>query len=457
MIKRSGFFIAAVPLIIFLMVSPVPAGTPANEGGESSVVALATVEGVVGIALESHIEEVINEARERGALLLVLRMDTPGGLSSSMRGIIQQIESAPFPVAVWVSPPGARAASAGAFLVQASHAAVMAPGTNIGAAHPVVASGSDIPDQDMKRKVLNDFAAQIRSLAEQRGRNPEAAEKMVTESVSYTSTEALKAGVIDLVAEEIDQIAAWVNGRTFRIEGKDHKAVITRYRVEEISMNPRLRVLQFISRPDVAYLLLVAGIFAIVFEVLSPGGFVLGVSGAMLLLFGAYGLRMIPFNWAGIVFLLAGVAVMILDLAVGGIGILSLLGAGAVITGGLILFRAPGGELLNMSYGMMIGAVAVITGFFLLAAWAVWRSMKNRPVSGQEGLAGQPVQVISSLSPEGSVKCRGEIWRARAYGDREIPSGAGGVVEKVEGLTLVIKSLEKEEKDASHDGGGKPH
>lgn len=419
---------------------------PAARAG-TSVIALGSIDGIVGIALENHLEEMIEKAEEDGAAVLVLVMDTPGGLSSSMRGVIQQIQSAPFPVVVWVSPSGARGASAGAFIVQAAHGAVMAPGTNIGAAHPVVASGGDIPDEDMKKKVLSDFAAQMRSLAEQRGRDPAAAEAMVTESVSYTASEALEAKVIDLVATDLEEIVSWIDGKTFSIGSKDHKVSIQGYRVVELEMNPRLKVIQFISRPDIAYLFLVAGVFAIVFEVLSPGGFVLGVSGAMLVLFGAYGLRMIPFNWAGIVFLLAGVAVMILDLAVGGIGILSLLGAGSVLVGGLILFRAPGGELLNMSYGLMIGAVVVITGFFLLAAWAVWRSLKNRPVSGKDGLIGCRVLAVTDLSPGGNVMCHGEIWKARVSGDGFMESGSAGVVERVEGLSLVVRPDEGEAGD----------
>ncbi len=441
--KRPLPFVMASALLAAVFLLQPSAPVEAKEPGETAVVGVGSLEGVVGIALEEHLQEIIRSADAEKAAVLVLVMDTPGGLSSSMRGIIQQIEAAPFPIVIWVSPSGSRAASAGAFLVQASHVAAMAPGTNIGAAHPVVASGGDIPDSDMKQKLLNDLAAQMRSLAEQRGRNTEAAAKMVTESVSYTSTEALKAGVIDLIAEDLDDIVSWMNGRTFRIRGEDAKIEISGYRVAEFDMNPRLRVLQFISRPDVAYLFLVAGIFAIVFEVLSPGGFVLGVSGAMLVLFGAYGLRMIPFNWAGIIFLLAGVAVMILDLAVGGVGILSLMGAGGVVVGGLILFRAPGGELLNVSYSLMAGAVAVITGFFLLASWAVWKSMKNRPVSGSDGLAGVSVMAISDLSPQGNVLCRGEIWKARVLGDKFLESGSPGVVVRVEGLTLLVRPDDK--------------
>ncbi len=449
--KRSLVLTAAFCLLLLLATAGFPLPAMGDQDAGTTVV-VGKIEGVVGIALESHLEEVMEAAKENNAAILVLVMDTPGGLSSSMKGVIQQIEGAPFPVAVWVSPSGSRAASAGAFIVQASHIAAMAPGTNMGAAHPVVASGGDIPDEDMKTKVLSDFAAQIRALAEQRGRNPEAAEAMVTESVSYTSTEALNAGVIDLVAADLDEIVAWSKGKKFMIGGQETVIDTSGYRVVEIEMSPRLRALQFISRPDVAYLLLVAGVFAIVFEVLSPGGFVLGVSGGMLVLFGAYGLRMIPFNWAGIVFLLAGVAVMILDLAVGGVGILSLLGAGAVIVGGLILFRAPGGELLNMSYSLMTGAVIIITGFFMLAAWAVWRSLSNRPVSGSEGLAGSEVLLITDLSPRGSVMCRGEIWKALSADGSIMESGSAGVVERVEGLTLVVKNRKPEEPAVNYNG-----
>ena len=415
------------------------------RAARTSVVAVVPTEGVIGIAFEEHIRESMARAEEEGAVIMVLVMDTPGGLSSSMREIIQLIQSAPFPVAAWISPQGARGASAGAFIVQASHIAAMAPGTNMGAAHPVVALGGDIPDTDMKKKVVSDFAAQMRSLAGLRRRDIAAAEKMVTESASYTSSEALEAEVIDLVANDIDGILDWAEGRIFLVGDEEQKFSLQGYRVVELSMDPRLKALQIISRPDTAYLLLVAGIFAIILEVLSPGGFVLGVTGGILALFGAYGLRMIPFNWAGIVFLLAGVAVMVLDLLVGGIGFLSVPGAGAIIVGGLILFRAPGGELLNMSYSFMTGAVAVLAAFFLFAAWAVWRSLKSRPVSGRDALVGSRVLAVSDLSPQGSVICHGEIWRARLSGEGRLESGAAAVVEEVEGLTLVVRPLASDE------------
>ena len=232
------------------------------RAARTSVVAVVPTEGVIGIAFEEHIRESMARAEEEGAVIMVLVMDTPGGLSSSMREIIQLIQSAPFPVAAWISPQGARGASAGAFIVQASHIAAMAPGTNMGAAHPVVALGGDIPDTDMKKKVVSDFAAQMRSLAGLRRRDIAAAEKMVTESASYTSSEALEAEVIDLVANDIDGILDWAEGRTFLVGDEEQKFSLQGYRVVELGMDPRLKALQIISRPDTAYLLLVAGIFA---------------------------------------------------------------------------------------------------------------------------------------------------------------------------------------------------
>jgi len=451
--KRKALTALSAVAAAILLLLPVAGPAPCDEAGPqaigTSVIAVVPVEGVIGIALEEHLWESVARASEEGAVLMVLVMDTPGGLSSSMREIIQLIQAAPFPVAAWVSPQGARGASAGAFLIEASHIAAMAPGTNMGAAHPVVALGGDIPDTDMKKKVVSDFAAQMRSLAGLRGRDAAAAEKMVTESVSYTADEAMEAKVIDLVAGDLDDILAWAQGRIFLVGDRALQFSLKGYRVVELGMDSRLKALQVISRPDMAYLLLVAGVFAIILEVLSPGGFVLGVTGGILALFGAYGLRMIPFNWAGIVFLLAGVAVMVLDLLVGGIGSLSVPGAGAIIVGGLILFRAPGGELLNMSYNFMIGAVAVLAAFFLFAAWAVWRSVKRRPVSGRDALVGSRVLAVSDLSPQGSVICHGEIWLARVPGDGRLASGETGVVESVEGLTLVVRPLAEGEEAPS--------
>jgi len=443
MMKRKLFLLPLVLSLIFLFFPATFAGAAADTAG--AVILRASVNGVIGIAMEDHLTEIFHEAEKTGADVIVLDIDTPGGLATSMRAMYQAILESPVPVVVWVWPSGARAASAGAFIVLSGHVAAMAPGTNMGAAHPVTAGGGDIPDEEMAQKVTNDFAAQIRSLAEQRGRNTKACELMVTESVSYTAKEALEAGVIDIVAADLETLVQAVSGRTVRLaSGDEIRLSLDSYEVRRYEMSPRLKILHFISRPDIAYLLLIVGIYAIIFEVLSPGGFVMGVSGAVLVLLGSYGLRMLPVNLAGLILLVAGIAVMILDLVVGGVGILSFFGAAALVFGGLIIYRAPGGELLNMSYSFLIGAVVVITAFFLLAAFAVWKSFGRKAVSGSEGMNGLKAVVVADLSPEGSVNCHGEIWRAVSRTGETISRGQKVRVVKSEGLTLHVVPMEEE-------------
>lgn len=426
-----------LPLLILLILL---FGAIGGYAAPAPLVISAGMDGVVGTVLETFLGEILEEARQREAELVVIKLDTPGGLVSSMRSMTSSIINSPVPVAVWVGPSGARAASAGAFLVQSGHIAAMASGTNIGAAHPVSAGG-DIEDSEMNRKITNDLAAQMRSLADQRQRNAEMAERMVTKSISLTSREALEAGVVDLLAEDMEELLAAADGRTVFMGREEVRLDLDGYVLEEREMSGRMRALHFISRPDIAYLFLLAGIYAIVFEILSPGGFVLGVSGAVMVLMGAYGLRMLPFNWAGIILLLAGVAVMILDLLVGGIGILSLFGTAALIVGGLIVYRAPGGELLNVSMGVVGGAIVALTVFFLIAATAVWRSMRRHVESGGEGLVGMVVQTRSVLEPEGMVLCHGELWRGRVEEGLRVEKGRPVQIIRVEGLVLIVEPI----------------
>ena len=412
----------------------------------------AVLEGTVGVSMENFVTEVLARAeREKGGLV-VFRMDTPGGLVSSMRAITAAILESPVPVVVWVSPQGARAASAGAFILQAAHVAAMAPGTNVGAAQPVMASGQDAPDKDMKRKITNDLAAHIRSLAQLRKRNPDLAERMVTHSISLTAEEALAEGATDLSAPDMESLLLGVRGRRVLVKGEEKELAPESGTPVEISMTSREKALQFISSPDIAYLLLTAGILMIVLEVMSPGGFVLGTAGAVMVLLGSFGLRMLPFNWAGIVLLVAGIGVLVLDLMVGGIGVLSLFGLAALVTGGLILFRAPGGELLNVSMSVIGGMSLALGLFFLGALFLVVRSFRKKAVSGREGMAGKKAVVVEELRPEGLVRCHGEIWKARSSSGVSFAKGDEVLVAELDGITLIVrgetgKQLPGEEKE----------
>lgn len=418
--------------------------SPISANETTGLVLVTDLTGVVGISMENYVSKVLATAKEQNAALIVFELDTPGGLVSSMRAITNSIMDSPVPVLVWVSPRGARAASAGAFIVQSASIASMSPGTNIGAAHPVQASGGDVPDEEMNKKITNDLAAQMRSLAQMHGRNSETCSKMVTESISLTAEEAKEDGVIDLLESDLSTLLKKVNGMNIKVAGKERDFSLEGYEISRIEMTPREKILQFISNPTVAYLLLMVGIYAIIFEVLSPGGFVMGVSGAVMVLLGAYGLRMLPVNAAGIILLVAGIAVMVLDLLVGGIGILSLFGMAAMIFGSLIVFKAPGGELLNVSMNVILGAVVAVSIFFLLAIAFILKTLRKKASSGQEGLVGNTAIVLENLSPEGLVKCHGEIWRAKSVSGAVIEKGETTRIVKTEGLLLFVEPVETE-------------
>ena len=446
-------------LLVFLFVlcacpafSAQASEVPSVEGKVFS----AALDGTVGVSMENFVTAVLARAEEEKGGLVIFRLDTPGGLVSSMRAITAAILESPVPVVVWVSPQGARAASAGAFILQAAHVAAMAPGTNVGAAHPVMASGQDTPDKEMKRKITNDLAAQIRSLAQLRKRNADLAERMVTHSISLTAEEALAEGAADLSAPDLESLLLGVRGRRVLVKGEEKELAPGSGTPVEITMTSREKALQFISSPDIAYLLLTAGILMIVLEVMSPGGFVLGTAGAVMVLLGSFGLRMLPFNWAGIVLLVAGIGVLVLDLMVGGIGVLSLFGLAALVTGGLILFRAPGGELLNVSMSVIGGMSLALGLFFLGALFLVVRSFRKKAVSGREGMTGKKAVVVEDLRPEGLVRCHGEIWKARSSSGTSFVKGDEVFVTELEGITLVVreetgKQLPGEEKEEKEE------
>ena len=414
---------------------------PVGADADNPVVLVVSLDGTVGTVMENYVTDVLRQAPDKSDVV-VFKLDTPGGLVTSMTEITKQIIESEVPVVMWVYPSGARAASAGAFLVVSAHVAVMAPGTRIGAAHPVLASGEG-GDEVMQKKIASDLAAQMRSIASIRKRNAKVAEKMVTESLSLTAEEALKEKIIDFIASDEKSLIAGLNGRTVQVADSEVILNLSGCRVIYEEMPTRLKILEFVSRPDIAYLLLVLGIYAIIFEVLSPGGFVMGTAGAIMVLLGAYGLRMLPFNWAGIILLIAGIVVMIVDLLVGGIGILTAFGAAALIVGSLIIYRAPGGELLRFSFTFLIGAILALSAFFAVAAWAVLRAMKRKVASGREEMIGMSGKVVQELNPEGTVFCHGEYWRARPFDGSFIGKDEPVVVEATDGFVLVVKRDDK--------------
>ena len=430
---------AVFPVIVLAVLGLMLWGSAAPARAPSKVV-LAPLSGSVGVQMEQFVGRVIRQADEEGAALVVFELDTPGGLVEATRGIVQAILGSRAPVVMWV-PPGGRAASAGAFMVQAAHVAAMASGTNVGAAHPVVASGKDLPNDDMKKKVVNDLEAQMRALVQLRGRNQKAAQRMIQESLSLTAHEALAEKVVDLVADDLDSLLEAVSGRVVTVDANPVKiALRPGMPVERVEMTWQEKLIQFLSSPDIAYLLLVGGLLALFYEIITPGGFVLGTTGAVMLLLGSIGLRMLPFSWAGVALVGAGVIVMGLDLLVGGMGILSLLGVAVLVAGGLFLFRAPGGELLRVSVSLIAGITVALGACFTLFAFMVARSLRRKVSTGRRGLIGLEAVAVEPLTAEaeGMVRCRGELWRARAE-DGSLSEGDVGIVSALDGIVLVVR------------------
>ena len=438
-LRRYAFF------CFFLFCCLLGGTANAADAAKRTTVYFAKLDGIVGVPLEEHVENVFKEVGKNPDTVLVFQMNTPGGLVDSMSEIMTAIAEANYPVVVWVAPSGSRAASAGAFIVQAAHVAAMAPGTNIGAAHPVTGSGDDIEKsgKEMDRKIVNDLTAKMRSFAQERGRNVKVAESMVRESVSLTAREALDKNVIDFIAVDEAELLNKLNGRTVKIKGEERTISLDSYDTKRIEMTPRLRLLGFLSRPDIAYMALIAGIFLIILEAKSPGGFVMGTSGALLLIMASYGLRVLPVNLAGVALLVAGIAIMVADLVIGGMGVLIAIGIGAMLFGGLILFKAPGGELLHLSAGFVVGVTLVIAVAFLLVLRLIYKALKMRPTSGEDAMLGERVSVLGFSEKGPMAMVHGEYWRVRSQ-DPDIILSEGDEVEvvRVESLTLYVKLVD---------------
>ena len=292
----------------------------------------------------------------------------------------------------------------------------------------------------MNKKVMNDLKAQMRSVVQLRGRNVDTAEAMITDSVSLTADEALRAGAIDIIAGDINSLIKAISGRG--VKNGSHSVRINfddEITVSRVNMSFTEQIIQFVSSPEIAYLLLSGGMMAIFFEVITPGGFILGTTGGVMLLLGAIGLKMLPFNWAGVILVVAGIILMCADLIAGTSGVLMLLGIPVMCLGGVFLFRAPGGELLQISMTFIAGIAIALGICFGLMAYFIVKGLRRKVSTGSQGMIGLTVEIISDVSGNvtGQVKCHGEIWRAKSDGE-EISSGHKGVVKAVHGMTLII-------------------
>lgn len=415
-------------------------------------VALVSVEGAIGPATADFVSRSLKHAAQQGAPLLVLRLDTPGGLDSSMRDIIRDILASPVPVAAWVGPSGARAASAGTFILYASHVAAMAPATNLGAASPVAIGGA--PDtgkgepagkdakkgaapagDTMMRKVTNDAAAYIRSLAQLRGRNADWAERAVREAVSLSAAEARRLKVIDVVAENVPALLAALDGRTVEAAGEKRRLETAGAQVQAIEPDWRTRVLNVITNPSVAYLMILVGIYALIFEFSNPGLVLPGVVGAICVLIAMYAFQLLPVNYAGLALLLLGIAFMVAEVWITSHGALAVGGLAAFVVGSVMLLDTDVPQF-EIPYALIGGVTAGSAAFLFLVLGMLVRSRRRPVVSGPEELIGAPGEALEEIEGEGWARVHGERWRVRT----SVPLKRGQAlrVAAIDGLVLEV-------------------
>ncbi len=401
------------------------------------VVEVIRIDGIINPISSKFIVESIQKAEEDKAECLVIQMDTPGGLMESMRSVVKEMLSAEVPVVVYVWPSGARAASAGVFVTLAAHIAAMAPGTNIGAAHPVtLGSAQDTTGaKTMMDKVTNDAAASIRSIANKRGRNAQWAEKAVRRSVSITAREALKLEVIDIVCEDLPELLRAINGRKVKLPSGQRILHTENARIERIQMNFRYRILDKISNPNIAYILLMLGIYGIFFELANPGSILPGVTGAIFLILAFFALQTLPINYAGLLLILLAVILFILETQIPSHGILTIGGVISMGLGSIMLINIQN-PFLRISWTVIIPAVLITAAFFLFAVGMGLHIQRRKPTTGAEGLVGEVGVALTRIGPTGKVAIHGEIWKA--VSDQKIRKGEKIVVIGVDHLQLRV-------------------
>lgn len=416
-----------------LLLAFLPGLLPAQE------VLQIKVEGSINPVTAGFIKRSIEEAHEREAECLLIHLNTPGGLVKSTRVIVSDILEAPVPVVVYVSPGGAHAGSAGVFITLAAHVAAMAPGTNIGAAHPVSMQGGT--DSVMNTKTTNDAAAFIRAIAEKRNRNLEWAENAVRNSISVSEREALQQRVIDTIAPRTADLLQMIDGRTVEVSSGLVTLRTKGAKIETREMSWAERLLNIISDPNIAYILMMLGFYGLLFELYNPGAILPGVIGGIAIVLAFYAMHTLPINYAGLALIIFGIILFLLEIKITSGGMLAIGGVVALLLGSLMLIRPQSPfDAVRLSLSVVIPAVIVTAAFFLFIVGMGLKAQKVRSVSGLEGMVGDVGESLGALNPTGTVLVHGEIWQARSVG-RPIEKGEKVRVVAMEGLSVAVEPV----------------
>jgi membrane-bound serine protease (ClpP class) len=397
-----------------------------------------TIDGVINPVATEYILESITKAEDAEVQLLIIEMDTPGGLMVSMHDIVKGILGADVPVAVYVSPSGSRAGSAGVFITIAAHIAAMAPGTNIGSAHPVQMGGGGAKDtsQVMEEKIINDAVAHIRSVAEKRGRNADWAESAIRESANITEKEALNLNVVEYVVPTVDSLLRVIHGTEVEILSGKRVLDTQDVRVESFEMNWRQKALDILSDPNILYILFLIGITGISLELYNPGSILPGVVGGICIILFLYSVQTIPVNIAGILLIIFSAVLFLLEIKIPSYGLLTIGGIVSLVLGSLMLVDSPL-PFLQISWKVILAATITITLFFIFAIGFAVRAFRKKPTTGKEGLIGEQGVTIDNLNPTGQIEIHGEIWKATS--ESKIKKGQQVIVEEVDSQHLHLK------------------
>jgi membrane-bound serine protease (ClpP class) len=438
--KSIGFLLPNV--VRFLIACLSIGGFSAVALAQSNTVLVITVDGTINPASADYIRSGIERAVDQQAECLIVRLNTPGGLLKSTRVIVSDLLGSKVPTVVYVSPSGAHAGSAGVFVTLAAHVAAMAPGTNIGAAHPV-GLGGEQPDSIMAEKATNDAAAFIRTISEKRHRNVQWAEDAVRKSLSITENEAVKEGIIDLVASSIPELLEQIDGKVVEVATGAHVLHTRGASIATLDKTFQQQLLDILSDPNIAYILMMIGFYGLLFELYNPGAIFPGVVGVISIILAFYSLHTLPVNWAGVTLILFAIVLFVLEIKIISHGLLTVGGVLSLALGSVMLIRTDSVlDFVSLSWEVIVFVVVLTSAFFLFAIGAGVRAQRRKPTTGPQGIVGEKGIAMTDLKPSGQVRVHGEIWTATSVAGN-LKKGAVVRVVDIENLKLTVRKAEE--------------